>query len=270
MTDTLVILYAPDSPKDREQRLVHKLTAFIKGLNIEKVKINIRSDLPITEFQNQSENLITLIIGWGLPVPPSWELILPDRQLMGSIRQFIAFDLFERKGFDAKHLKEPRMNAGAYLSQNIKRHNRNLFFDGFFLQAKIPYGLKKVPVQDTLNDSVTPTPLFTFAPGDPSEVEIVRMIFELFVSHGYNRTEICSLLNAQEVRAPQKNGAWNAGNIKTILESPFYIGANQYRGFIKHDVFPAIIQKYIFYEAQARIAQMDFSMGKTTRKKAIP
>jgi hypothetical protein len=268
MTDTFAILHAPNTSKRMENRLIQKLNIIINCLNIGKFKISVNPDFPIDNYlKNDSKNLFTLIIAWGLCVKPSWEIIMPATQCLVSLRQFIAIDLFERKGLDGRILETPKINAGKYWSQNIKRNNKNLFFDGYFLQAKIPYGLKKVTVSNTKKIISSSMPMFAFEPGEPSEVEIVRMIFDLFVSHDYNRTEICTLLNAQEVQAPQKNGIWNAKTIKTILESPLYIGANQYRGYIKQNVFTPIIEKYIFYEAQAKISQIDLSVGNTTRKK---
>lgn len=187
---------------------------------------------------------------------------------MESVRQFIAIDLFERKGLGGKLLEKPMKNANKFLRQNIERNNRGLFFDGYFLRENAPYGLKKVRVKDAKKKNLFSIPLFVLEPGKQSEVEIVRMIYELFVYHDYNRTKICTLLNSQEVKAPRKSGVWNATTIKTLLESPLYIGANQYHEYIKHDVFTPIIEKAIFYEAQAKIAHMDLSVGNRNEKKA--
>jgi hypothetical protein len=270
MIDTFAILYAPSVNKEKENRLIQKLINIVENLNIGEVNIQINPELPIYEYwENKPNNLITLIIGWGLCANPSWEILIPEMQYLEPVRQFIAIDLFERKRFDGRLLEKPMINAGKYLRQKIKRNNQDLFFDGYFLQANVPYGIRKVQVNYAERENQSSMPLFAFEPGEPSEVEIVRMIFELFVGHDYNRTEICTLLNAQEVEAPKKSGVWNAGAIKTILESPLYIGANQYRGYIKQDVFTPIIEKYIFYEAQAKMSQMDLSVGNTTRKKVV-
>ena len=268
MIDTFAILYAPGVNKEKESRLIQKLNNIVERLNIGEVNIRINPELPIDQYwENEPNNLITLIIGWGLCAKPSWEILIPEMQYFESARQFIAIDLFERKGLDGRLLEKPMISAGKYWSQKIKQNNQNLFFDGYFLQANVPYGLRKVQLSDSERENHSSVPLFAFEPGEPSEVEIVRMIFELFVSHDYNRTEICTLLNAQEVKSPLKNGIWNARTIKTMLKSPLYIGANQYCGYIKHDVFPQVIEKAIFYEAQAKISLMDLSVGNTTRKK---
>ena len=132
--------------------------------------------------------------------------------------------------------------------------NKMLFIEGNFLQASTPYGLKRVEVLCADNMTLPSMPLFTFKPGKHSEVEIVRTIFELFLNQGHNRSELCNLLNAQVVKAPQKNKVWTPRMIKTILECPFYIGANKYRGFIKFNVFIPIIDKSVYFEAQARIS----------------
>ena len=248
MTDTFAIVYAPNANAEKEKRLVQKMSNIIARINIGKFKIITNPDLPIDKYwQSHSKGSVNLVLGWGCHASPSSEILIPELHNLESLRQLIAIELFEREGLDGRVLEKPNINAGKYWSQNMKRNNQNLFFDGYFLQAKVPYGLKRISVGESFREDRSSMPLFVFEPGDPSEVEIVRMIFELFVGHDYNRTEICTLLNAQEVNAPLKSGIWNARTIKTILESPLYIGANQYRGYIKHDVFRPIIEKAIFY-----------------------
>ena len=258
MSDTFAILYTPGSNKEKEKWLLQKFRNVIKNFNVGTAKIKINPRLPIKNFwEGPSNNLITLIMGWGLDSRPNWGMLIPKPMLFESLRQFIAVDLFEREGLDGKFLKKPNSNAGKYWSLKMKQNNRNLFFDGYFLQANVPYGLKKVPVCDIITDDSSSS-TFTFEPGDSSEVEIIRTIYDFFVTHDYNRSEICSLLNAQEVQPPKRSNIWNTRIITTILESPFYVGANQYRGFIKYDVFPPIVDKSIYFEAQAKLSQLNF------------
>ena len=45
-------------------------------------------------------------------------------------------------------------------------------------------------------------------PGSTQEIEIVRLIFKLFVSYICEITEISNLLNAQGIKAPNKGKTW--------------------------------------------------------------
>jgi len=266
MSDTVAILYAPGSKIEKEEWLLRKFRNAIDGFNIGKAKILVNPKMPIINFwEDKTDGLTTLIIGWGLISNPNWEMLIPEPVLFRSIRQLIAIDLYEREGLDGRILERPRAEAGKFLSQKMKQNNYNLFFKGYFLQATTPYGLKKVLVSGIDIEDSSSNSLFTFEPGECSEVGIIRTIFDLFVTHDYNRTEICTLLNTQEVKPPKRSNVWNTRIITTILESPFYVGANQYKGFIKYDIFPPIVEKSIYFEAQAKLSQINF----ITRRKII-
>ena len=255
MSDLLAILHTPGSSEDTKKGLINKFNNILDQLNIGRANIKVNLRFPINDYlANTSEELLTVVIGWGLREKPSWERIIPKPNSLASVRQLIAIDLFERKGLDGRVLEKPLINAGKFWSRRMQLNNQTLFLEGNFLQASTPYGLKRVEVFCAENNTQPSMPVFTFEPGEPSEVEIVRMIFELFVDHDHNRSEICNLLNAQEVKAPQKNRVWTPRTIKTILKCPFYIGANKYLGFIRLNVFTPIIVKSVYFEAQARIS----------------
>lgn len=223
-------------------------------LNIGSPKIIVNPSPNFDDcFLSVSNDFLTIIIGWGLKSEPSWEAIFPRVHQLGPLRQLMAIDLFERKGIDGRVLKKPLLNAGEFWSRRMQLNNKSLFLEDNFLQASTPYGLKRVKIQPQNYSYKSDVRNVTFEPGEAAEIEIVRMIFELFVNHDHNRAEICNLLNAQQVKAPNKNKAWNQKIIKSILECPFYIGANRYQEFIKHDVFMPIDEKSIYYEAQARV-----------------
>ena len=259
MAEDIAILYAPGVSLQIRNSLICKLNNVLEQLNIGKPEIFVNPEFPIDILMDiKKKKLLTMVIGWGLKDRPSWEKIIPEPKHFGSIRQLFAIDLFERKGFDGRTLVRPMMNAGKYWSQKMQQHRRNLFFSDYFLHPSAPYGLKKVQVPNADNDYHPPNmPLFIYKPGEPAEVEIVRMIFELFVGHDYNFSKICNLLNSREVSAPKKSKVWHPRTIKTILKCPLYIGANKFHDFLKYDVFQSIIAKPVFFEAQAKISQMD-------------
>jgi len=259
MAETLAILYASAS---LQNGLINKLNNIVQLFDIGKAEIIVNPEFPISAcLKGKQKNLLTVIIGWGRKGKPSWETILPSQKHLRSIRQLFAIDLYEREGVDGRVLGKPMMNAGKYWSERMRQYKQNLFFEGYFLHPFTPYGLKKVKAPKIDDSSPSSMSLFVFEPGEPAEVGIVRMIFDLFVGHDYNFSEIANLLNAQEVNAPKNCRAWNPRPIKTILKSPLYIGANKFRGFIKYDVFPAIIEKPVYFEAQAKISQMSIFAG---------
>jgi hypothetical protein len=258
MSDLFAILYAPGCGTSTTEGLINKLNNIIDTLDVGKTNIKVNPRLPICSYLDcKSNNLISIVIGWGLQDKPSWERIIPGPKCLGSVRQLIAIDLFERRGADGRILEKPMVNAGKYWGRKMQQNEHNLFFKGSFLQTTLPYGLKRVKVSDVELNNHSSLALFSLEPGEPSEVEVVRMIFDLFVDHDYNRSEICNLLNAQEVKAPKNSKVWNQNIIKTILLCPFYVGANRYRGFIKFDVFTPIIEKTVYFEAQAKMSQIN-------------
>lgn len=267
MSDLFAILYAPDSRESTIESLAQKFSNIIERLNIGIANIEVNPKFPINvHWEDNSSSLLTVVIGWGLKIKPSWKIILSELKGLESVRQLIAIDLFERTGFDGRVLEKPMVNAGKYWSKRMQQHRRNLFFEDYLLMSSIPYGLKKVEVSNTVKNNSSSIPQFASEPGEPSEVEIVKMIFDLFVGHDYNLSEICNLLNAQEVSAPKNCNVWNPRTIKTILRCPLYIGANKFREFIKFDVFPSIIEQSVYFEAQAKISQMGIIAGSVKLK----
>jgi len=105
----------------------------------------------------------------------------------------MAIDLFEREGIDGRVLEKPQLNAGKYWGRRMQLNNNSLFLEDNYLQASTPYGLKRAKVQPKNDSDNSNVRSVTFEPGEPAEIEIVRMIFELFVNHEHNRTEICNL-----------------------------------------------------------------------------
>ena len=262
MSDLFAILYAPGSGENTKKSLAQKLSNIIDQFNIGKTNIKVNPKFPINVYwEGNSDSLLTVVIGWGLKAKPSWKTILPELKDFGSVRQLIAIDLFERKGLDERLLEEPMVNAGRYWSKKMQQYKQNLFFEDYFLMSSVPYGLKKVKVSNTEKNDYSPIPRFASEPGEPSEVEIVKLIFDLFVGHDYNLSEICNLLNAQEIKAPKNSKVWSPRSIKTTLKCPLYIGANKFREFIKFDVFTSIIEQSVYFEAQAKISQMSILAG---------
>ena len=250
----LAIIHAPGVSKKKKRRLVEKLRDFLEWLDIENVKIKVNPIFHIPEHGFLSR-WNTIIVAWGLESEPEWSKWAQDNGLLKIARQFWAVDLFERHSFYGHILNRPKIKAGSYWSRKTRQGKMRLFLKGYYIQSKEPYGMKRIPKIDPLQISLSKPPHYVLDFGDPEKVEIVKQIFNMYVLHNRSRTEICNLLNAQEVKAPWNSSIWKTRNIKAILKNPVYIGANGYSGSIRYDVFPSILDKSIFFEAQAKISR---------------
>lgn len=255
MLDSYAIIYAPGVDKIQSMDLVRKIQDTAECMGFSNTEIQINSDSLVKEqWKEPPSKLITLIIGWGLPAEPSWNILLAKVASLMVVRNIYAVDLFERRGVDGRILNPPKVNAGKYWSRRVQEKNLRLFFSGYYIKNSVPYGMKRVPVKETIDGICFSRKRHILTPGESSDIEMVKLIFDLFVNHDYNRTEICNLLNAQRVGSPNKSDLWNTSKILTILKSPLYTGANQYLGCVIYNVFPPIIEKSVFFEAQARIS----------------
>ncbi len=132
------------------------------------------------------------------------------------------------------------------------------FLRGLYLPSFVPYGLRRVP-RKARRWPVRRGPLrrgrrsHVLDAGAPEEVAVVRLIFDLYVNGARNRTQICNLLNAGRIAPPGRCAAWSCRAVERILANPAYIGANEFRGLTQQDVFPALIEKPIYYQAKARL-----------------
>ncbi|MGD9373881.1 MAG: recombinase family protein, partial [Desulfobacterales bacterium] len=164
-------------------------------------------------------------------------------------------------------LEPPKINAGKYWSKKTRQNNFKLFLEGYYIKPIAPYAMRRVPIKKSRQKNRSSRWRYVLEPGDPEKVEIVRLIFELFVIHDYSLTDICNLLNSQGVKSPLKCNTWKTRVVRTILESETYIGANEFSGCVKHGVFPSFIDKAVFFEAQAKISRNQLTLK--LRKRSV-
>ena len=252
MLDNLAIIYAPGVKDKQIQVLKKKLLFFLESLGFEETSIWINPVI-LDKENEKTDRWNTLIIGWGLPSKPDWNGWIKKNRILKNVRQFWAIDLFERQGIDGRILNKPIINAGKYWSKKNRQRKQQLFLKGYFIMAIVPYGMKRVPKIEKTKTSQSSNLLYVLDFGEPEKVEIVRLIFNMFVYQNYKRTKIANLLNAQNVTPPNNAHIWNTKNVSMIIENPVYIGANQYSGSIRYNVFPSVLNKSTFFEAQARI-----------------
>jgi hypothetical protein len=258
MEDVLAIIHAPGATEGQSKILVSKLRYFLDRFHLERVTIELN---PISPLNGPDRNvdLHTLVFGWGLSEKPAWDKLFKIYEVTDLAQEFLVFDLLERRGLNGQKLNEPRINAGRYWGQRVQERNFMLFIDGYYLKSTAPYGMKSVLKKPHNRGQHLTRSHYVLMPGDTGEIEIVNLIFDLFVNHDYSRTQIANLLTAQSVKPPCKRVKWRNRIVKALLEDPAYIGANEFNGSIRYNVFPSLVDRSIFYEAQAKIMRERFS-----------
>jgi hypothetical protein len=270
--NTLAVIHAPGATEGQVQMLVRKLRYYLKRYNLPSVTIKINPKMPLQEDDSE-RSWNTLVLGWGLPFELGWDKWVYEYNLARVAQEFLAFDLFERRRYGGQILYEPRVNAGRYWSRKIQERNLQLFLDGYYVKSVAPYGTKCVLKKRSRENPPSLRSYYILEPGDQEEVEIVRLIFDLFVNHDYSRSKICNLLSAQLVKPPGKSTRWRGRVVKAILENPVYIGANEYRRNIRFNVFPLLGNKSIFFAAQAKIMREPVTrkdVNRMNREYALP
>jgi len=254
MEDILAIIHAPGESEVQLKILVRKLHYLLDRFDLQKIKIALNPTLPPTLAD---ENIICnlLVFCWGLPIKPVWQRILTEYNILNLAQGFLAIDLFERHDFNGRNLYIPNINAGRYWSQRVQENNIKLFMEGYYLKSTPPYGMRRILKKATRDGLHQKRPHHILQPGDTDKIEIVKLIFDLFVNHDYTHTQIANLLTAQSIKPPGKSHRWQTRTVKTILDNPVYIGANVFKGVIRYNVFNPLIDKSTFYEAQAKIAR---------------
>ena len=253
MIKTTAIIHASGVNRTELDILIKKLKRFTERINLHPNEIRVNAspvkDITITENTDLPS---TLIIGWGLAEKPRWTKWSYEINTSKVIKLFIAIDLYEKDGVNGRVLIVPNLKAGKYWRYKSWQTRCKLFLEGCYVSTFAPYGMKRIP-KDIFNDELMAFNPHILVPGSPQEIEIVRLIFDLFVIHNYTITEISNLLNAQGVKAPNKSKIWSGKKIKSLMSSPAYIGSNQYGACVKHKVFPALIDRSTFCAAQAKI-----------------
>jgi hypothetical protein len=255
--ETIAILYAPGIKPSRVSFLEKKMRDFLDRLDLSTSEILLNPpQLHKPSDPGRNEGFITLLIGWGLPAQPAWDRWLNEWKIPKWVRQVIAVDLFERRNLKGKLLDVPYVNAGKYWSQKTRQMNLGLFLKGCYLKPVAPFGLKRTLSKRKKERAPTTRSHYNLVLAESEKVEIVRLIFDLYVNSDYTLTSIANLLNAQGINPPQQSStAWRIRMVRSILETWAYIGSNEYCGCYKHNVFPAVVDRGIFFEAQAKIAR---------------
>lgn len=137
----------------------------------------------------------------------------------------------------------------SHLSDNARVH---LAFEGYFVLGQVPYAMKAVRERHRDAKGRKRVVRTRLVPGDQQEVDVVRLIFELYGCQNMPVNHILNYLQVQNIPARRKVSGWSLGKIERILTNPVYIGATRYKDLIRYGAFPPIIEPWIFHAAMSR------------------
>jgi Recombinase len=254
MIKTMAFVHAPGANGIQLRILLKKMKRFMKRMNFfpQEIWINPIPGTGMTKTKKEDSPL-TLIIGWGLPENPFWKRWAYEIKTSPTIKIFIAVDLYERHGANGRVLTIPNGKVGGYWLHRSWQTKCKQFLKGHYVSHVAPYGMRRIPNKHVYSTGIAGIRGYKLVPGLSEEIEIVRLIYKLFVDHSYTLTEISNLLNAEGIKPPNKTQTWNSKKIKTLVQSAVYIGSNQYGACLKHDVFPALVDRSTFCAAQGKI-----------------
>ncbi len=253
MATIITILNLPRDGPARVTALLNQMRGFLEqiGRNNDDLRIYTHLDFGLAELA-KNKKVRTLILAWSAGGKPNLDYwtwsILPSN----TITEFIPLDLDSKSIPAPKPLDLAPDNTGNWTSK-AQRTKLALFLNGFYLNAFAPFGLRLMNNYAPETHVPPYRSCHLLAPGPMNEVDIVRLVFSLFVDHGYTYTEISNLLNAQGIKPPATAQSWSHRALKVLLQSTVYIGVNRFRGCIKHDVVPPLIDKVQFFKAQSKI-----------------
>lgn len=249
ITPISAILFIPSKNVSKINSYTKRLIDIMSVHDIPNTKPIITSNNTCFDISSINQFKI-LIFGWGAEGKPPWRKIL-GKLSFASINHFFGFDLNEKTVLgDSYFLISPEL-ARTYWGKKVQRGQQILYADGYYLRCTAPYGLEKEQIVSP-QDKKSRRKL---VPGDLEKVEIVRLIFNLYVNHDYTVAKICNLLSSQQVESPGTSKHWTWSNVKKLLENYAYIGANQFLQNIQLDAFQGIVDKFTFFSAQAKLHQ---------------
>lgn len=247
----IAILHAPNQPEKMLPQLKLRMNDVVEEQGLPQTEILVNPAIPLGRL-HPPLGLKIALVGWGDPDKPSWDALIGIYGL-STISRILCFNLNEYLGFDEQLIVCRPDIAHEYWGRKVQRGQRVLFEEGYYVRAFVPYGLKKVAVKQTNTKKCCSRLRYLLVPGDQEQIEIVRLIFDLFVHEGHSLSSISNLLSAQRIKSPGSNAPWTWGNVKKVLENSFYIGANKLGKSIRYDVFCPILDKSIYFEAQAKL-----------------
>lgn len=261
MRQSVVVVWYPEIDERQKPLLYDNIKARLESLGI-SVKHMVFNPLEERiESLVRSTQLPCLVVKPSTDAPPWLETILDTlARRQTKVALLVDRDLDrEEGGSSAAGPKRKRTRAAAKIV-GFDPADRLLrpFCEGWFIYGgDAPYATRKVHVHRSERDPRTASTSLTrkrarLEPGEPQEIEIVRLIFELYACDKLHLSRIRNILIAENAPPPQRSKGWSIPMVKRILLDPVYMGANKYKDQVKLGTHAPIVEPWLFYAAQSR------------------
>lgn len=138
----------------------------------------------------------------------------------------------------------------AELSQKINRGMKESAYKHNSIGGVIPLGYKSEGKKLVIDEETAP---------------IVREAFEMY-AEGHSVAEICRLFNARGYKT-SKGARFGKSSFSKMFHNERYIGVYQYHDYRAEDAIPAIIDKKLYYQVQARMKSNSKAPGQHKAKR---
>jgi DNA invertase Pin-like site-specific DNA recombinase len=118
--------------------------------------------------------------------------------------------------------QESKQMESQATSRRVLTDFLNLARQGRFLGSPVPYAYRLHVETDARGQRVSGTS--RLVPGDPREVEAVRLIFRLYGVEGFSVAGVCDELFKRGIPSPRGRGRWSKQSVAHLLQNRRYVG----------------------------------------------
>jgi hypothetical protein len=247
MPKTVAVITARDPTKDARRELERRLRSRMGCRGVRAVKVLFDPSVEALRAAMKQCGVRRLTIGWGVETTPDWRSVFRKYVYEVDLEHLLLYEIS-----DLAAPKNQVRSVGDHVQDGAFRAVAN----GYFLPTFVPYGLERIPTITEVRGAQEKRTVTRaiLCPGDSDELEVVRLIYDLFVHQDCSRTEILNLLNAQRVPAPGANaGVWLKRHLDSILTDPVYMGANRHGHVVAYNVGPEVASPFLYFTAQAKL-----------------
>lgn len=251
MFPTLVLAWAPQNDSGTQHRLLEKLQRRIRRWNLDMASAIINPTQEALEKElGRVPSCRQLVLSWvSVPMEvPSWIFEIKAIRRMHGLH-ICSYDRNPVQQFVLPSVKTEKRNP---LSTDRRLY---LFANGWWVSPKLPYAMKKAedPGPNLRKNNGSAIRCYDLFAGDAQQLEVVRLVFDMYGLQRQSVGEIVNLLRAEKVSAGDRAKVWSYLMVERLLTDPVYIGAYRYKTFVRYAAFPAVIEPWIYYVAQARL-----------------
>lgn len=244
MLNVVVVVLAPESNADRRRELEERIVQRLRARTMYAVCTLFAPPPARVRATQATLGTRHLVLAWAHDSQVDWGAACRTYVSDANVDGLYLFEISDAAETPL-HVRHGQSHEGSYRA----------VANGFFVSHIVPYGMAPLSAWAETRSSGTTRFLARriLRPGRPDEIEVVRLIFMLFVHEERSRTEILNVLNAERVPAPHGAEVWRPRHVDLILTDPVYVGANRMGRVVAFGVCGPVVPPAPYHLAQARL-----------------